>query len=160
MGDAGVTDIQRSFTMFALNTRPRTVATYGREPFGLLDAMIADWLTQRPASALVSRAKLEVSERDGSYEVRAELPGASKDAITVDVDGAWVSISAGANAQSDKKDGEKLLYTERHQESFARSFELPQAVNSDAAQATFENGVLKLTLPKKDAPKARRLAIQ
>ena len=146
--------------MFALTTRPRTASAYGREPFGLLDAMLADWLTQRPAPTAVSRARLEVSERDGHYEVRAELPGASKDAITVDVDGAWVSISASANARSEKKDGEKLLYTERHHESFARSFELPQAVNSDAAQATFEDGVLKLTLPKKDAPKAKRVAIQ
>ena len=144
--------------MFALSTRPR--AAYGRDSFGLLDVMVSDWLAQQPAPAPVSRARLEVSEQEGSYEVRAELPGASKDAITVDVDGTRVSISASATARAEKKDGEKLLYTERHHESFARSFELPQAVNSDAAQATFENGVLKLTLPKKDLPKAKRLTIQ
>ena len=146
--------------MFTVTHRQRPASAYSREPFGLLDAMVADWLTERPARTPVSRARLEVSERDGSYEVRAELPGASKDAISVEVDGARVSISARANEQADKKDGDKLLYTERHHDSFARSFELPQAVNSDAAQATFENGVLRLTLPKKEAPKAHRLTIQ
>ena len=147
-------------TMFLATHPSRPNAGYAREPFGLLDAMVSGLLSERPARGAVSRARLEVSERDGSYEVRAELPGASKDAISVEVDGARVSISANANAQSDKKDGDKLLYTERHHESFERSFELPQAVNSDAAQATFENGVLKLTLPKKDAPQVRRLTIQ
>ena len=146
--------------MFATAIRPRSLA-YAQEPFGVLDAMVSDWLTQRPApAAKVSRARLEVSERDDRYEVRAELPGASRDGIAVDIDGARVSISASANAQTEQKDGEKLLYSERRHESFARSFELPQEVNSDTAQAKFEDGVLSLSLPKKDAPKARRLAIQ
>lgn len=146
--------------MFAATLRPRTVAAYSREPFSVLDAMVNDWLTQRPATPRVTRARLDVSERDDRYEVRAELPGASRDAIAVDIDGARVSISASAKAAAEQKDGEKLLYSERRHESFERSFELPQAVNADAAQAKFEDGVLTLTLPKKDAPKARRLTIQ
>ncbi len=146
--------------MFSTAIRPRAVAAYAHEPFSVLDAMVSDWLTQRPVPARATRARLEVSERGDRYEVRAELPGASRDAIAVDIDGARVSISASAKAASEPKDGEKLLYSERRHESFARSFELPQAVNSDAAQAKFEDGVLTLTLPKKDAPKARRLPIQ
>jgi HSP20 family protein len=149
--------------MFALTARPRTLATPAHVPFDLLDAMVADWFRTAPAPARagrVSRARLEVSESDGAYEVRAELPGARKDAIQIDVDGNRVSISAGADSRTEQKDGEKLLYSERRHESFARSFELPQAVNSEAAQATFENGVLTLTLPKKEVPQARRVTIQ
>ena len=146
--------------MFSAAIRPRAVAGYTHEPFSVLDAMVSDWLTQRPVAARVSRARLDVSERDDRYEVRAELPGASREGIAVDIDGARVSISASTKAASEQKEGEKLLYSERRHESFARSFELPQEVDSDAAQARFEDGVLTLTLPKKDAPKARRLTVQ
>ena len=53
-----------------------------------------------------------------------------------------------------------MLYSERSYESYARSFELPQAVDSSAADAKFEDGVLTLTLPKKDAPKTTRLSVR
>lgn len=146
--------------MFALNTRPAASAAGARDPFSLMDSLFSDWLSARPTSTLVSNARIEVSEKDGSYEVHAELPGATKNDISVEVEGVRVSISAKTNSQSEKKEGEKVLYTERTHESYARSFELPQTVDSEAAVAKFENGVLTLTLPKKDVPKTRKLAVQ
>ncbi len=53
-----------------------------------------------------------------------------------------------------------MLYSERTHEAYARSFELPQAVDSESAVAKFENGVLTLTLPKTNAPQSRKLAVQ
>lgn len=146
--------------MFALNTRPAASVAGSRDPFSLMDSLFSDWLSTRPASALVSNARIEVSESDGGYEVRAELPGATKDDISVEIEGVRVSITAKRDSKSEKKDGEKLLYSERTHESYARSFELPQAVDSEAAVAKFENGVLMLTLPKKNAPQSRKLAVQ
>jgi HSP20 family protein len=125
-----------------------------------MDSLFADWLSARPASPLVSSARIDVTERDGSYEVRAELPGATKDDIAVEIDGANVSIIAKTNSHSEKKDGDKVIYSERTSESFARAFELPQSVDSAAAGAKFENGVLILTLPKRNVPQTRRVAIQ
>jgi HSP20 family protein len=115
-----------------------------------------------PTSSLVSRARLDVTEHDGDYEVHAELPGAKKDDIEVEIDGACVSISAKTESRSEKKEGETVIYSERSHESFARSFELPQPVESEKASAKFDNGVLTLTLPKKkSAPKTgKRLQIQ
>ena len=92
--------------------------------------------------------------------MRAELPGATKDDISVEIEGVRVSITAKRDSQAEKKEGEKVLYSERTHESYARSFELPQAVDSEAAVAKFENGVLMLTLPKKNAPQSRKLAVQ
>jgi len=146
--------------MFALNTRPAASVAGSRDPFSLMDSLFSDWLSARPASALVSNARIEVSENNGSYEVRAELPGATKDDISVEIEGVRVSITAKRDSQSEKKDGEKVLYSERTHESYARSFELPQAVDSETAVAKFENGVLMLTLPKKNAPQSRKLAVQ
>ena len=94
------------------------------------------------------------------HEVRAELPGAKKEDIAIDIDGAAVSISAKVSSQSERKDGERVLYSERSHESYARAFELPQAVDAQAAEAKFDNGVLTLTLPKKDAPRSTRLPVR
>lgn len=146
--------------MFALNTRPAASVAGSRDPFSLMDSLFSDWLSARPASALVSNARIEVSESNGSYEVRAELPGAAKEDISIEIEGVRVSITAKRDSQSEKKDGEKVLYSERTHESYARSFELPQAVDSETAVAKFENGVLLLTLPKKNAPQSRKLAVQ
>jgi len=121
--------------MFPLTSRSSQQVAPSRDPFSLMDSLFSDWLTARPTSSLVSRARLEVCERDGHYEVQAELPGAKKEDIAVEIDGAWVSISAKTESQSEKKDGGTVLYSERSHESFARSFELPQAVDSTKAAA-------------------------
>lgn len=146
--------------MFSLISRPSSQLSATRDPFSLVDAMFNDWVGSRAVPALATRARLEVSERDNAYEVRAELPGARREDIAVDIDGAWVSISAKTDTQTEKKDGTKLLYTERSQESYARTFELPQAVDASESGAKFENGVLTLTLPKKNGPKTTRVAIK
>ena len=140
--------------MFSLTT-PAVQGT--RDTFSLMDALFSDWLTTRPAPSLVSSARIDVTESDGSYQVRAELPGATKDDITIV--GSRVSLTAKTNSQSEKKDGAKVIYSERSSESYARTFELPQSVDSAEAIAKFENGVLTLTLPKKNAPQSRRVAI-
>ena len=147
--------------MFSVLSRPTVQLTpAARYPFSLVDAMFSDWVGQRATRSLVSRARLEVKERNGQYEVRAELPGTRKEDIAIDIDGAWVSISARADSQAEQKAGEKVLYSERSHESYARAFELPQAVDAAAAEAKFEDGVLTLTLPKKDTPKSTRIAVR
>ena len=108
--------------MFSLISRPRSSVATPRDPFGLIDSLFSDWWSARPTSSLVSRARLDVAERIGAYEVRADLPGAKKDDIEVEIDRACVSISAKAESRSGKKDGETVLYSERTQESLrARS---------------------------------------
>lgn len=147
--------------MFSLLSRPANQgAALSRDPFSLVDAMFNELASQRSGSALVSRARIDVSERNGTYEVRAELPGAKKEDIAIDIDGAYVSISAKVSSQSERKEGERVLYSERSHESYARAFELPQAVDAQAAEAKFDNGVLTLTLPKKDAPRSTRLSVR
>lgn len=147
--------------MFSLTSRPVSGSSAtARDPFSLMDSLFSDWLAARPASALVAHARIDVTERDAAYEVRAELPGAKREDIGVEIEGNRVSISAKTNAQSERKEGDKLLYSERTSESYARSFELPQAVDSSATVAKFDNGVLVLTLPKKDAPRTRRIEVQ
>lgn len=68
-------------------------------------------------------------------------------------------ISASSVVSRELVEGDRALRTERQTTQYGRSFELPQAVQEDAAQAAFQNGVLTLTLPKREARQSRRLQI-
>jgi HSP20 family protein len=91
--------------------------------------------------------------------VQAELPGVARDDIHVQVDGNRVSISAEVKRESEQKEGDRVLRSERYYGNLARSFSLANDIDDDNAAARFENGVLSLTLPKKTAPGARKLQI-
>jgi HSP20 family protein len=107
-----------------------------------------------------SQIKVDVKENEGAYVVQAEVPGVPKEDIHVSVDGNVVSLRAEIRQQDQKKDGEKVLRSERYYGAVARSFQLPNDLDSEQAKAKYENGVLTLTLPKKQAASAQRLMIE
>lgn len=111
----------------------------------------------QPAQAVPMR--VDVSEDNGSYTVKADLPGVPKEAIHVDIDGNRVTIRAEVRRESEQKEGERVLRSERYYGEFARSFALGEEIDDEKATAAFENGVLQLTLPKRDQPAAKRLQI-
>lgn len=102
--------------------------------------------------------RLDISENDKGYTIRAEIPGAKKDDIRVAVDGDTVSISAEVKKESEEKDGRSIV-RERYYGSSSRSFRLASPVDEKAAQAKFEDGVLKLTLPKRAEAATRQIEI-
>jgi HSP20 family protein len=106
------------------------------------------------------KIRIDVKEDDKSYLVHAELPGVKKEDINVSIDGNQVSISAEVKRDREEKQGEKVLRTERYYGKVYRAFALAQDVDQDGANARYENGVLELTLPKKQAAAQRRLAVQ
>jgi len=107
----------------------------------------------------IERARMDVVDKGANYEVTVELPGVQKDDINVSIDGSRVMISAETKSAKEKKEGDKVIYAERSAARYARSFELPTGVTEAGADARFENGVLTLTLPKKSAAQAKRLAV-
>ncbi len=107
-----------------------------------------------------SQIKIDVKEDDAAYTVHAEVPGVPKEDINVSIDGNVVSLRAEVRQHDQKKDGEKLLRSERYYGSVARSFQLPVEVDAAQAKARYDNGVLTLTLPKKQGNKTQRLAIE
>ncbi len=103
--------------------------------------------------------RIDVKESDGDYTVNAEIPGVGKDDINVQIDGNRVSIGAEVKRESEKKDGERVLRSERYYGAVSRTFALSSELDEAQASARYENGVLTLTLPKKATPASRRLAI-
>jgi HSP20 family protein len=107
-----------------------------------------------------SQIKIDVKEDDAAYTVHAEVPGVPKEDINVSVEGNVVSLRAEVRQHDEKKDGEKVLRSERYFGSVARSFQLPAEVDATQAKARYDNGVLTLTLPKLQGARAQRLAIE
>ncbi|HEY5634566.1 MAG TPA: Hsp20 family protein [Burkholderiaceae bacterium] len=103
--------------------------------------------------------KVDVSETPGEFMVHAELPGVSKDDIHVEIDGNRVSITGEVKKETEKKDGERLLRSERYYGSVARSFALATEIDEAKSIAKFENGVLNLTLKKKEVVGGKKLQI-
>lgn len=104
--------------------------------------------------------RIDVTENDKDYQVRAEIPGAKKDDIHVTVDGNFVSISAEVRKEKEEKSGGRVLVKETYFGSAWRGFSLGHEIDDKAVVAKLEDGVLKLTLPKRDSAAARSIAIQ
>ena len=105
------------------------------------------------------KMKVDVKETDKAYTVHADIPGVSKDDIQVDLNGDQVSIRAEVKREKERKEGEKVLHSERYYGMVSRSFTLPTDVDAQGAIANYKDGVLELTLPKKAGAQMRRLAI-
>ncbi len=123
-------------------------------PFSQAGAM-APW-----SSDAVLSPRLNVSETDAAFEVQAELPGVKKEDVKVSVEHQRVTIEGEAKRESEQREGENVLYSERSASKFMRSFILPVEVDEGGAQARMENGILTLTLPKKQGSEATRITIQ
>lgn len=103
--------------------------------------------------------RLDVSETDQAYTVKAEIPGMKKEDIKIDVSGNRVTISAETQREEeDKKDG-NVIRRERYYGQQYRSFTLAHDVDDTRAEARYDAGVLQLTLPKKPETGARKIAI-
>ena len=104
--------------------------------------------------------KVDVSEDDKAFLVHAEIPGVKKEDIKVSIEGNQVAISAEIKKEKEIKNGEKVLRSERYFGQVARAFSLAQDVDDASAEASYKDGVLVLTLPKRASSSSRTLAIK
>jgi len=104
--------------------------------------------------------KLEISEADQGYTVKADVPGVKKEDIQVSIDGNQVSITAEVKHEKEEKEGKKLVRSERYYGRQYRSFSLAHEIDEAKAEAEYSDGVLKLTLPKKAGVETKKLTIK
>jgi HSP20 family protein len=112
------------------------------------------------AQEALPRMRVEVAEKNGGYTVTAELPGAKKEDIAIDVDGAQVTLSAQVKREKEVTDADRVLHTERVYGKVSRSFTLPQELDEAKVEAKFKDGVLEVTLPKKAAAARKSITVQ
>ncbi|MBQ4447027.1 MAG: Hsp20/alpha crystallin family protein [Clostridia bacterium] len=98
--------------------------------------------------------KTDVHEHDEGYEVDIDLPGFKKDEITLSLENGVLTVSAAKGLDESEKDKKgKLIRQERYMGSMQRSFYVGKNLTDEDIKAKFEDGVLKLSVPKKEAPK-------
>lgn len=97
--------------------------------------------------------KTDVRETENSYELDIDLPGFKKDEINVQLDNGYLNIQAakGLDKDEEKKDGQ-YIRRERYAGSMCRTFYVGSQLTQNDIHAKFEDGILKLSIPKKDAP--------
>ena len=104
--------------------------------------------------------RVEVSEDEQAYTIRAEIPGVKKEDINISIDGDQVAITAEVKNEKEAKDGERVLRAERYYGKVYRAFALGQPVDENGSSAKYNDGILELTLPKKAVTQAKRITIQ
>lgn len=98
--------------------------------------------------------KTDVKEHDDKYEVVIDLPGFKKDEIKLELQNGYLTIAAAKGVDKEEKDKKgKLIRQERYSGAMQRSFFVGKSVTEEDIKAKFEDGVLKLDIPKKEAPK-------
>ena len=102
---------------------------------------------------------LDVAESERAYTVKLDLPGVAKEDVKVAIDGRRVNIEAQARKEEEKKEGDRIVYRERSVSSFARSFTVAVDIDQAESGAKLENGVLTLTLAKRNAPASAQLTV-
>ena len=132
-------------------------------PFG----DVFDWLFDDPWSDYGRRPhdgaapSIDIRETDDALTLEAELPGIKPDDIDVTIDGRTLAIRAKTSEEKEREDETgRYLVRERRATNFFRVIMLPLDVDTESVQSTFENGELKVTLPKAVNRRSRRIPIQ
>lgn len=143
------------FELIPFDRHARSVAAF--DPFRELDEMERSFFGN---GRNVSSFRTDVTDTGDAYKLEAELPGFKKDDIQIDVENDVLTISA---KRSEEKKDEKhnVVKRERFYGSFSRSFDV-SGINVDGIEASYTDGVLTLTMPKKQEllPVSRRLEIK
>ena len=96
--------------------------------------------------------KTDVKETDTGYEVDIDLPGFKKDEINAQLDNGYLTISAAKGLDKDEKDKKgKYIRKERYAGAMSRSFYVGEGVTQEDIKAKYEDGILRLSVPKKEA---------
>lgn len=126
----------------------------------ILDELLKpDWLGGTQSFSTTIPA-VNVKENDTSFELELAVPGKAKDDFNIEIDRNVLTISSEFKNENEEMDDEgRYTLKEFSYSSFRRSFTLPETVNSENINASYENGVLNVTLPKKEEalPKPKRL---
>ena len=131
------------------------------DPFGMMVPQGRDPLYGKHAKNLM---KTDVRETENSYELDVDLPGFKKEEVNVDLKDGYLTISAAKGVDKDEQDkAGKYIRQERYAGSCSRSFYIGEDVPAEDISAKYEDGILRLSVPKadqKELPKTSTIAIE
>ena len=143
------------FELIPFDRHSRSMSAF--DPFRMLDEMDRRFMNAAPS---VSAFRTDVLDTGDAFKLESELPGFKKEDIKIDIENDCLTISAERKADN-KEEKDNYVKRERYYGSFSRSFDV-SGVNVDGIEAAYNDGILKLTMPKKveTIPASRRLEIK
>jgi HSP20 family protein len=103
--------------------------------------------------------RVDISENDNEFEIRAEIPDVKKEDVKVTVNKGVVTIQ-GERRQEKEEKGKKFHRVERHYGNFVRSFTLPDNIDEKKVKASYKDGILNLRIPKTAEAKAKSVEVK
>ena len=133
----------------------------GRDVFGkrfsdIMDEFFNDAVATRRSSFAPS---IDISENEKQYMIDVEIPGVDKKDIKLNVENNTLTIS-GERKFEKKEDGKQYHRVESHYGTFSRSFTLPDNVNTESINATYNNGILSITVDKSEEKMRKQIKIK
>ncbi len=124
-----------------------SLSLYKRDPLKMFEDVFNDKLSPFFSSMMTPSFKVDISEDDNNIFIEADMPGVNKEDIKVSMDNDLLSITA-ERTQSDEEKKKGFHRVERSWGCLSRSFTLGENVNTEKIEAKYDNGVLKIVIPK------------
>ena len=150
--------------MFGLTTRNNNNGLRTYDPFREMEAFERAFFSDPFAGFFntteLAQFRTDVTDEGDHFLLEADLPGFEKKDINLDIQGDTLTIHAERHSKVEEKDKkDKVVRMERSYGSYSRSFDIT-GIDPDKIKAKYDNGVLRLTLPKAEQAKGRRLEIE
>jgi HSP20 family protein len=146
-----------AFALRRTSGRPTWMAPAGHEGLGdvFFDRLWPEWRRDMGEEA---RPSINFYRKDNNYYLTAEVPGLSKDEISVSLDDGDLTIR-GRTKSEKEEEGADYYVKERRHSTFVRSFCLPEDVDGEKVDATYKDGVLTLVMPIKEGTEAKKITV-
>jgi HSP20 family protein len=127
----------------------------GRRFSDILDDFFTDAVSTRQSRFIPS---IDVAESDKQFEIEVQIPGMKKEDINVNLENGILTISGERSFKNEKED-KKYHKVETHYGSFTRSLQLPESINPESVKATYNDGILSITVDKSEKKSSKKIKI-
>lgn len=124
-----------------------------------MDRLLSDFFDAGDGSLGSFAPPTDLFETDDAYVVESELPGFSREDIDVTLDQGTLTVRGSRTAETER-DSDDYHLRERASGQFERSFRLPRSIRAEAVKARFENGILRIEVPKAAEAKSRKIDVE
>ncbi len=114
-----------------------------------------DWSNRNFSATNTTVPSVNIKEDDDRFEVEVAAPGFIKTDFNIELNNDQMTISSEKKMEDETNEGEQFARREFSYQSFSRSFTLPNSADSDKIKAKYENGILRVTIPKKEEAKPK-----
>ncbi len=114
-----------------------------------------DWSNRNFSNTNTTLPAVNIKEDDNSFEVEMSVPGLDKKDFNIELNNSVLTISSEKEVENETKEGQQFTRKEFSYQSFSRSFTLPETVEGEKIKAKYENGVLSVSIPKKEEAKPK-----